>query len=225
MDAAWLGWSFLADSPTMAPAPPGTGPAQIRGGVTHVQDDEKRSVWTGLVALLAVGLVVGVIAGGAAFFGARFLGLDETTTAGGSEGPGASLEMPNPTRSESPSGPLVTLPGGDATTGSEEPSPSESESESEEPESEIALQSGQSDVAAGQQIDLTGVYPGGEGRTLTVQRQVDGEWLPFGDPPVTMTVSGETFSTYVVTSQTGETNFRVVDDEGEESNEVTVTIG
>jgi hypothetical protein len=74
-----------------------------------------------------------------------------------------------------------------------------------------------------EQIDLSGVYPGGEGAILQVQRFVAGGWQDF---PVTASVSNETFSTYVQTSQTGVNRFRVVDtDTRLESNEVKVTIG
>ena len=40
-----------------------------------------------------------------------------------------------------------------------------------------------------EQIDLTGVYPGGEGAILQVQRFEDGSWDDF---PVAVSVSGET---------------------------------
>jgi hypothetical protein len=192
-----------------------------------VRDDEKRSIWTGLIALVAVGLVVGLLAGGATFFGARLLGLDDTSTASSSEGPGARLVMPSPEETEPPEGPLFTLPGGPPDEEeSSEPSPSESESESEEPESEISLQAGSNQVSPGEQIDLTGVYPGGEGASLVVQRFENGGWVQFGTDPITATVTGETFSTYIITSQTGENRFRVLDTGNDEaSNEVTVTIG
>jgi len=73
------------------------------------------------------------------------------------------------------------------------------------------------------QIDLTGVYPGGEGAILQVQRFTSGSWQAF---PVTVSVSDETFATYVQTSQTGVNRFRVTDtDSGLTSNEVKVTIG
>ena len=191
-----------------------------------MQDDEKRSIWTGLIALVAVGLVVGLLAGGAAFFGARLFGLDDTATETSSEGPGARLVMPSPKETEPPDGPLFTLPGGPPEEEETvEPSPSESES-SEEPESDISLQAGSNQVSPGQQIDLTGVYPGGEGASLLVQRFDNGEWIQFGDDPITASVTGETFSTYVITSQTGENRFRVLDTSTDEaSNEVTVTVG
>ena len=74
-----------------------------------------------------------------------------------------------------------------------------------------------------QQIDLTGVYPGGEGAILQVQRFTNGAWTDF---PVTASVSNQTFSTYVQTSQAGVNRFRVVDTDTKlESNEVKVTVG
>ncbi len=74
-----------------------------------------------------------------------------------------------------------------------------------------------------EQVDLTGIYPGGEGAVLQVQRFTSGSWSDF---PVTVSVSDETFSTYVQTSQSGKNRFRVVDtDSGRTSNEVTVTVG
>ena len=74
-----------------------------------------------------------------------------------------------------------------------------------------------------EKIDLTGVYPRGEGSVLQVQRFTDGSWRDF---PVTVSVSDETFTTYVQTSQGGVNRFRVVDtDSGLESNEVRITIG
>ena len=59
-----------------------------------------------------------------------------------------------------------------------------------------------------QQIDLTGTYQAGEGAILQVQRMENGAWSDF---PVTMSVSGGTFATYVQTSRTGPNEFRVVD--------------
>jgi hypothetical protein len=74
-----------------------------------------------------------------------------------------------------------------------------------------------------QQIDLTGVYPGGEGAILQVQKFSGGGWQDF---PVTAVVSNETFATYVQTSFQGVNRFRVLDgDTGEASNEVKVTVG
>ena len=77
--------------------------------------------------------------------------------------------------------------------------------------------------AANPQINLTGTYQGGEGAILQVQRFEAGSWTDF---PVTMSVGGGTFATYVLTARTGPNKFRVVDTDSDAvSNEVTVTVG
>ena len=56
-----------------------------------------------------------------------------------------------------------------------------------------------------------------------MQRFENGAWSDF---PVTMSVSGGTFATYVQTSQVGPNKFRVIDtDTKVTSNELTVTVG
>ena len=119
-----------------------------------------------------------------------------------------------------PSGPLVTLesdPSNGPKTGGAE------ESETAEPDRVISLSAGQTAVGPMDQIDLTGVYPGGEGAILQVQRFEGGKWADF---PVTISVSDETFATYVQTSQPGVNRFRVIDTaDGATSNDVRVTIG
>ena len=73
-----------------------------------------------------------------------------------------------------------------------------------------------------EEIYLTGVYPGGEGAVVQVQRFESGKWEDF---PVDASVSGETFSTYVQTAQRGVNTFRVRDTSGPDvSNEVKVKI-
>ena len=78
-------------------------------------------------------------------------------------------------------------------------------------------------VAPMERLDLTGVYAGGEGAILRVERFASGSWQDFG---VTVSVSDETFSTYIQTGVAGVNRFRVVDTDSDlESNEVRVTIG
>jgi hypothetical protein len=73
------------------------------------------------------------------------------------------------------------------------------------------------------QIDLTGTYPGGEGAILQVQRFENGSWQDFPASPVS--VSDQTFSTYVQTGVPGLQRFRVVDTRtNKPSNEVRVTV-
>ena len=186
-----------------------------------MDDRDGRPVLTGLIALVGVALAVGLILGLSAMFGARLLGLDGDT---GSSSTAAerSMYLPKPSKTTAASGPLITLaPGETQSTPSQAPSKKPSKSPS--PKTQISLSAGQTAVAPMEQIDLTGVYPGGEGAILQVQRFTDGSWQDF---PVTVSVSDETFSTYVQTSQTGVNRFRVVDtDTGLQSGEVRVTIG
>jgi hypothetical protein len=184
-------------------------------------DHEERPVLTGLLALVGVAVAVGLVLGLTALAGTRILGLggDEATaeTSGG-----ASMYLPQPERTTAPDDPLITLDSTPTEEQTEESEPSEPESSKEE-EEQISLSASQTEVSAMEQIDLTGVYPGGEGAVLQVERFTDGSWTEF---PVTVSVSDETFSTYVQTSQRGINRFRVVDtDTGLMSNEVRVRIG
>jgi hypothetical protein len=172
-------------------------------------------VLTGLIALVAVAAVIGIIGGLAALVGSRMLGLDGDASASGddSASSNASLYLPEPTiTSETVVPEAATSP----TADSVDPSSSTTGTE-------ITLTAGQQSVSAMQQIDLTGTYPTGEGAILQVQRFEDGAWEDF---PVTMSVSNQTFATYVQTSQAGENKFRVIDtDKDLFSNEVVVTVG
>ena len=178
----------------------------------------ERPVLSGLVALVGVGLVVGLLAGLTALMVTKVLGIgggDGDSTQQASSG--QSLFLPDPVETESPSGPLMTLDPGSPT-----PTPEATES-STAPATGITLSAGQTQVSAMGQIDLTGTYPQGEGAILQVQRFENGAW---GDFPVTVSVSGQTFATYIMTSRSGENKLRVVDtDTGTASNEVVVTVG
>ena len=182
----------------------------------HVAEKEDRPVLTGLIALVAVAAVIGIIGGGTALLGSKVLGLDGDPAASAQDRStnDASLYLPEPTITsetvvpETPASPTVETidPSSSATT------------------SVISLTAGQVSVSAMQQIDLTGTYATGEGAILQVQQKVgDGEWQDF---PVTMSVSNQTFATYVQTSQAGANKFRVIDtDKDVLSNEVVVTVG
>jgi hypothetical protein len=178
-------------------------------------------VLTGLVALVGVAVVVGLVLGGVALAATKVLGIADDGTASDQASSRDSLYLPRPVKTASPSGPLVTLE-------SDPNQPAETSAAPErtkkpKPEAELTLAAGQTAVGPMQQIDLTGVYPGGEGAILQVQRFEGGRWQDF---PVTVSVSNETFSTYIQTSQPGPNRFRVIDtDSGEASNEVRVTIG
>lgn len=180
-------------------------------------EGEGRPVLTGLAALVGVAVVVGLVLGGAALAATQVLGLDGET--GSAETSSAeSLYLPTPSKTPDSTDPAYTLAPEESADSSEEESPSESESEDEG----ITLSANQTEVGPMENIDLTGVYPGGEGAILQVERLADGTWIEF---PVTASVSNKTFTTYVQTGQLGKNKFRVKDsDTGETSNEVTVTV-
>lgn len=190
------------------------------------QDRPERAVLNGVLALVGVALVVGLILAGVALVATRMLGLSgDDASADAGRTAKESLYLPRPQKTTD-SGPEITLdtddpdvdePSDEATT--ERSKPTESESAEE---GEISLQALQSEVAAGENIDLTGVYPGGEGAILQVQRFEGGAWVDFD---ATLPVSNETFSTYIFTGVTGKHRFRVIDNAtGTASNEVKVTV-
>lgn len=186
---------------------------------------ERHPVVAGLIALLAVGLVVGGILGGMALAATKVIGVGEEGVATDRSTSGQSLYLPRPERTGKADGPLVTLNTPDASEDKKNRTPDDelTESESEEAEDTISLSAGQTAVGPMEPIDLTGVYPGGEGAILQVQQFTAGRWDDF---PVTTPVSNETFTTYIQTSQPGLNRFRMIDTKsGETSNEVRVRIG
>jgi hypothetical protein len=190
-------------------------------GMGH--DDDRDSSWGrqllfGVGALAAGTLLIGGVVGLVAIGAVNVLGLD------GSSG--------HPTAEPTlyiPSGEPTTQPGtypNPTAPSSSAPTPSASSPTAsptrKKPRKQITLQAFPAKVAAGQRIDLTGVYQGAEGAGLQVQR-FEGGWTDF---PVTMSVSGGMFHTWVTTSHTGENRFRVLDKaSGRASNPVRVTVG
>ncbi len=192
---------------------------------TEGSPTERHPIAAGLFALLAVGLVVGLILGGAALAATQVLGVGEDDSATDDSTSDASLFLPRPERTAQEDGPVRTLPG-TSSEGPEESDPVDretAESESDAEDVAISLSGGQTAVGPMEPIDLTGVYPGGEGAILQVQQFTAGKWTDF---PVTTPVSNETFTTYIQTSQPGVNRFRMIDTKsGEISNEVRVRIG
>jgi len=187
-------------------------------------DSEEHPVAAGLIALVGVGLAGGLIIGIVALVATRMMGLGGENASAQTTSQ-ESLYLPKPEKTTGPSGPLITLAPGESESPTEKSSQGQP-SKSPKPakaKKEISLSASQTSVEPMDQIDLTGVYPGGEGAILQVQRFTSGSWQAF---PVTVSVSDETFATYVQTSQTGVNRFRVTDtDSGLTSNEVKVTIG
>jgi hypothetical protein len=181
-----------------------------------LSEDEGHPIIAGLVALVGVGVVVGLLVSGAALAGSSVLGLGDDDDDGTTSSQ-QSMYLPTPSATESASGPQITLqPGAE--------SPTADASSEAPPESAISLSASVTEVRPMEEIYLTGVYPGGEGAVVQVQRLENGKWEDFAT--VDAVVSGETFSTYVQTAQVGVNKFRVRDTDGPEvSNEVRVKVG
>ncbi len=179
----------------------------------HRMDTENRPVLTGLVALVGVSVAIGLLGGLAVLAGVKVTGLDgAASSSSGDSSASATFRLPKPSETSTETVPEETT----------EPSAG-AEPTSEAPATGISLSASQQSVSPMQQIDLTGTYQAGEGAILQVQRMENGAWSDF---PVTMSVSGGTFATYVQTSRTGPNEFRVVDTDSDVvSNEVTVTVG
>ena len=180
-------------------------------------DRAGRPVLTGLAALVGVAAAVGLVLAGAALAVTQTLGLGiDESTGTGTASSADSVYIRFPAKTRGADEPVITLAPGQAP-------PSQKPTESETPEDRIALSAAQTQVSPMGNIDLTGVYPGGEGAILQVERLVGGVWTEFG---VTASVGNETFSTYVQTGQLGPNKFRVRDSDGDEvSNVVTVRVG
>jgi hypothetical protein len=194
-----------------------------------------RQLLVALGALLAVALIVGGIASMVALGAAGVVGLG-----GGDDGPRAqpSLYVPplSPVRgpgdltSSGTTDKATADPDAGATEG---PDSSGGEKSAQDKKSghekhakkrgpRITLHASPTRVAPGERIDLTGRYRHGNGATLQVQRRQGGNW---GEFPVTTTVSGGRFHTWVLTSQAGANHFRVLDQAtGRHSAPVTVHI-
>ncbi|HWJ08644.1 MAG TPA: hypothetical protein VNS46_04665 [Nocardioides sp.] len=194
-----------------------------------------RPVLNGLVALVAVGLGVGLILALVALVGTKVLGLDGgDSSAGDGATAHGSMYLPTPKETAGSSGPLITLhtEDPDDTATAEGTGESDETAETEETEStdtaspdagEISLQANSSSVSSGERIYFSGVYPGGEGAILWLQRWQDGAWADF---PASVGVTNGTFSSYIFTGVSGLNRFRVIDrDDGTVSNEIRVRVG
>ena len=194
------------------------------------QPPADRPVLNGMVALVAVGLGVGLILALVALLGTKVLGLgDSEGSSAGDASVGDSMYLPTPAETVDSSGPLITLAtedpdetdGGTDATDKESEEPEESDSESPDAD-KISLQAVNSKVSSGERIYFSGVYPKGEGAILWVQRWQDGSWADF---PASVGVTNGTFSSYLFTGVSGVNRFRVIDrDNGTVSNEIRVQV-
>jgi hypothetical protein len=178
-----------------------------------------RTLQVALSAMAVVAVTVGLIVGGLVLYVSQRAGVDEVAAAQAKQAPAtlsippykrtppAKVEADVKTYQPSPT-PTVDLP-----TASPQQAPAQAG---------ITLVASPQSVGPGERIDLSGFY-GREGASLQVQRQQGSAWTDF---PVSTTVGGGSFDTWIVTGQTGTAQFRVIDTAtGTFSNPVTVTIG
>jgi hypothetical protein len=176
-----------------------------------------RQLLVGVGALVAVALVIGIVVGIVALGAAHVSGL---SSAKRHEAEAPRLVMPTGNPTTTPE----TFPDPAKPSGAASPSSSTTSSAPTKKAKSraISLQVFPAKVSPGERINFTGVYARGEGRRLQVQR-FEGGWHDF---PVSASVSGGLFSTYIVTSHTGTNRFRVMDTaSGKASNAVRVRIG
>ena len=187
----------------------------------QLPEGPEHPIASGLAALVGVTLAVGLILGLVVLAGTKVLGLDGESDSGSSSG-GRSMYLPKPEKTPTETGPQITL-APEQESESAESTPSADPTATKSARKQISLSASTTQAAPMEQFNLTGVYPGGEGAILTVQRFQDGSWQEF---PATGSVSGEAFQIPVQTSQPGPNRFRVLDsDSGLQSNEIRVTIG
>lgn len=197
------------------------------------EDDENpwyRSLLVGVGALFGVAVLVGGLIAVVALGAVSISGIGDSGPSVQAE---PSLYIPDRTpesdEDEDDEGlTLADLNGGKDPRESESPeakpseTPSPKEKKRKPPPSVISLSASPVEVSRMERIYLSGTYPRGEGASLQVQRFEGGSWTDF---PTSASVSGGTFSSYVMTGQTGPNKFRVVDAAtGKKSNPVTVTV-
>lgn len=185
-----------------------------------------RSLVIGVVSLVFVALIIGGVFSLFALGAVNVSGLANSGPA-----PKPSLYMPPLSKHPSPSaGPSSAAPSSPAPSSSATPeAPAQSPSASptkrhhHHRRHQITLAASPLHASASERINLSGRYPGGDGTVLQVQNFSGGSWTAF---PVSVTVSGSTFRTYIYSGNPGPQRFRVVDpSSGRASNPVTVTIG
>ncbi|MFL6112302.1 MAG: hypothetical protein ACJ786_13245 [Catenulispora sp.] len=174
-----------------------------------------RQLLVGAGVLVVVALVIGGVVSVVALGAAKVSGIESAGTGPGSP---ASLYL-----SDQPTTKPETFPDPAAPRGSATPPPSPTGSETPKKKVQvITLHASPAKVAPNQRINFSGVYRGVGGARLQVQR-FDSGWQDF---PVSASVSGGLFRTYIVSGRAGTNRFRVVDKaSGRHSNAVAVRIG
>ncbi|HJR39733.1 MAG TPA: hypothetical protein VJ819_15225 [Nocardioidaceae bacterium] len=179
-------------------------------------DDEDsrwpRELLFSLGALVAAALVIGTVVGLVALGAVRLVGVGSAGAASTEE---PSLYLPLSTPSPEPTSAAPTEAAGSSTDRDRSDKPNRKNRK------RITLTATPQNASTFERVYLRGRYRGGNGATLQVQR-FDGGWDDF---PVTVTVNGIRFETYVLSGQEGVNRFRVVDEAtGRKSAPVRVTL-
>lgn len=190
------------------------------------RDDDEDAPWTrqllvGAAVLVAVALVIGGVVSVVALGAARVSGIDDARSTASAP---PSLYIPNgePTTTPEPFPDPEGSEEGPTTKRPTPASPAPSRTHAKRSQA-ISLQAFPRRVSANERINLTGVYQRGEGVRLQIQRFEGGGWSDF---PVSTSVSGGLFNTYIFSGREGANRFRVVDKGADrKSNPVRVTIG
>jgi hypothetical protein len=196
-----------------------------------------RPLLVGVGALVGVAVLVGGLIGVIAVGAVNVTGLDDSQSPTRAEpslylpdradaaddededDPGLTLDDLNPGRSSSAPPSPRSKPTGRSSV--EAKDGKKKEPKRKPPRSVISLSASPVTVSPMERIYISGTYPRGEGKSLQVQRR-EGGWRDF---PTSASVSGGTFSSYVMTGQSGVNKFRVVDrSNGKTSNVVTVRV-
>lgn len=188
-----------------------------------VDEADDRPVLVGAIALVGVSLVIGLIVALVVMGGARVAGLTGGGGGGGGgEGAQPTLSLPAISETEFENQTITLTPEETEGAAEEEEAPAEEETTTEAAEPQITLQISATTASPMERIDVSGVYTGGDGAVLSIQRYTDGTW---NDIASNAAVSGELFSTYIALGRPGENRVRAYDDAADlASNEVSITV-
>lgn len=192
-----------------------------------VDEADDRPVLVGVIALVGVSLVIGLIVALVALGGTRVVGLAGGGGGGGGGGPEPTLTLPSVTETDFGATSLTLTPEADGSAGDSGtltggPEPTETTTTTEAAQPEISLQITTTSAGPMERIDVSGIYTGGDGAIISIQRFTDGTW---NDIAANAAVSGELFSTYIALGRPGENRIRAYDPSADlASNEVVVTI-
>lgn len=180
-----------------------------------MSDEEENPVATGLVALVAVAVVVGLLAGLAVLLGTRMLGLSgDTSLASDEPEAGATMYLPDPVATERAPDPEITLLPTETESSpppSRKDSPSPKESETVDTDVVLNLNASPLSVEVGERIMLSGTYINGDASVLDIFRKVgDQRWQEFN---LDVAVSGGVFQVYVDSYRAGVVKWQVRDPE------------